>query len=180
MGQDYFREISKKLLLKPFLRSGLSANKITVLNFLTLCLGSVVLFLTGHSYIGLLVAGLAAMVDYIDGEVARSRGGNSKLGQYLDTSLDWLWLQLLIFSISYSNGVLPFGCLAIIVIMWGNWVEYNGGHKLQPPFPLGISHLLVIGVLFGCSNLTIMLILCIQSIRVAIMYRRYIWNTYNG
>ena len=170
MQQDYFRQISKRLLLKAFLRSGLSANQITVLNFLTLCLGSVILFTLGRELWGLLIAGLAAMVDYIDGEVARARGGNSKLGQYLDTSLDWLWLQLLIWAISYNHGILPIGTLCIILIMWGNWVEYNGQVKLKLPFPLGISHLLVLGVF---SNIGFYLILLTQFYRVG---RMYLWS----
>jgi len=173
MAKDLLRDISCKLLLKPLLRSGLSANKITVLNFLTLGLGAVVLFLTGHELLGLLVACLAAIIDYCDGTVQKIRVGHfTKLGAYLDTSLDWLWLQLLIYAISYHNGILPFGCLAIIIIMWGNWVEYNGNVKMKMYFPFGLSHILLIGILLGCSNLSIMLILFTQCIRVAIMYRR--------
>jgi phosphatidylglycerophosphate synthase len=114
------------------------------------------------------------MVDYIDGEVARARGGNSKLGQYLDTSLDWLWLQLLIFSISYSHNICWAGTLSIIFIMWGNWIEFNGKVKLKLPFPFGISHLLVIGVFY---DIGIYLILLTQFYRVGRMYK---WSISKG
>lgn len=176
MGQDFFRQISVKLLLKPFLRSGLSANQITVLNFLTLGLGSVVLFAIGKEMVGLLVSGLAAMVDYIDGEVARVRGGNTKRGAYLDTSLDWLWLMLLIGAISYYNNIMTIGYIALIAIAWGNWVEYNGKVKLKILFPFGISHLLVLGIVTRQTTLGITAIMIVQSIRTILLYRRSLWN----
>jgi len=178
MGKDFFRDISVKLLFKPFYRSGLSANKITVLNFLTLGLGSIVLFLIGREILGLLTAGLMAMVDYIDGEIARARGGNSKLGQYLDTSLDWLYLMLLIGSISYYHNIMTVGYLSLIAITFGNWIEFNGNVKLKLSFPLGISHLIVIGILLGNLKLGIIYIAIVQSIRTIILYWRSIYGTY--
>ena len=109
------------------------------------------------------------MIDYVDVTVARA-GRGSLNGAYLDTSLDWLWLQLLIFSISFYHDLLPIGTLCIILIMWGNWVEYNGKVNLKLPFPLGISHLLVLGVFF---KIGIYLILLTQLYRVG---RMYLWS----
>jgi len=177
MQNDYLRKISTKLILKPLLRTGLSANKITVLNFLTLGLGSILLFLRGREVLGLLVACLAALIDYCDGTVSKIRtGGYSKLGSYLDTSLDWLWLQLLIYAISYHNDILHIGCLAIIAIMWGNWVEYNGFVKQKMHFPLGISHILLITIILRCSWLGIILLAITQWVRVISMYGRSVWK----
>ena len=178
--QDYFRQFSVKLLFKPFYRSGLSANKITVLNFLTLGLGSVVLFACGKELLGLLVAGLMAMVDYIDGAIAKARTGCTKFGQYLDTSLDWLWLMLLIGAISWHNDIMVIGYIALIAIVLGNWVEFNGKAKLKLPFPFGISHLIVIGILLGISRWSIFAIAIVQGYRTIMLYRRSIWNTFKG
>ena len=174
MGQDYFRQISVKLLFPIFYRSGLSANKITVFNFLTLGLASVVLFTLGHEYIGLLVAGLMAMVDYVDGTIARARGGNTKLGIYLDTSLDWLWLMLFIGSVSYYNNTMLIGYLALIAITWGNWVEYNGNVKVKIIFPFRVTHLMVIGILTQRADLGIMGVAIVQWYRAIKLYRRSI------
>lgn len=174
--KDYFRQISVKLLFRPLRASGLSANKITVLNFLTLGLWSIVLFIRGHEYLGLLVAGLMAMVDYVDGSIARARGGNSKLGQYLDTSLDWLWLMLFIGATSYHNNVMHIGYVALIAITWSNWVEFNGKAKFKRVFPFGISHIMVIGILVGKTEWAIIGVAIVQWYRAIQLYRRSIWG----
>ena len=178
MGQDYFRKISVKLLFKPFYRSGLSANKITVLNFLTLGLGSIVLFAWGVELMGLLVAGLMAMVDYIDGSIAKVRTGYTRLGIYLDTSLDWLYLMLLVGAISYHHNIMPIGYIALIAIAWGNWVEFNGKTKLKLIFPFGISHLIVLGILFRRAEWGIIGVAFVQTLRSIELYRRSIWSMY--
>ena len=177
MGQDFFRDISVRLLFKPFYRSGLSANKITVLNFLTLGLGSVILFANGREALGLLTAGLMAMIDYLDGEIAQARGGHTRLGAYLDTSLDWLYLMLLVGSISYYHKIMPIGYLCLIAISWGNWIEFNGKVNIRLLFPLGISHLIVIGILIGKVHWGITGVMFVQWIRTILMYRRSIWDT---
>lgn len=175
MGKkDLFRDVSIKLLFPIFWKSGLSANKITVLNFLTFGLGSVALFAFGYEYLGLLTAGLAAMVDYVDGTVARAGRENPK-GAYLDTSLDWLWLMMLIGAISYHHNVLLWGYIALIAITFGNWVEYNGKVKFQYPFPLGISHLLVISILFHHANYGIIIIAITQVLKTGGMY---LWSIF--
>lgn len=175
--RDFFRDISVRLLFKPFYRSGLSANKITVLNFLTLGLLSIIFFLKGKEILGLLVAGLMAGIDYIDGEIARARGGSTALGQYLDTSLDWLYLMLLIGSISYHNQIMPIGYLALMGITFGNWVEYNGKVKLKLPFPLGISHLIVLGIVLRITPIGVIMIAITQCLRTILMYWRSIYGT---
>jgi len=178
--KDYFRQISVKLLFKPFYRSGLSANKITVLNFLTLGLGSLILFAYGSELLGLLVAGLMAMVDYIDGSIARARSGNSKLGQYLDTSLDWVWLMLFIGSVSYHHNIMHIGYLALIALTWGNWIQYNGNVNVKLCFPFRVAHLMVFGILTNHAEWGIIGVAVIQWYRTIKMYRRSMWNMYKG
>jgi hypothetical protein len=169
---DLFRDISVKLLFNLFDRSGLSANQITVLNFFTLGLVSVWLFATGHEIIALLVSGIVAMIDYIDGSIARARGGNSKKGAYLDTSLDWVWLMLLIGAISYHHDIMLIGYLALMGITLTNWVQYNGNVNVVLKFPLGISHLLVLGILTRNVDISILLIALTQWGRLSLMYLR--------
>ena len=172
----WFREVSVKLLFKPFERSGLSANKITVLNFLILELATVILFFFGYEILGLAIAVLAAMVDFIDGSVARARGGNTKLGQYLDTSLDWLYLMLLMGAISYHHNILPIGYLALIAITWGNWVEYNGNSKCRTPFLLTTTNIIGISILVRHAGLGIILVALVQWCRTVQLYRRSVWK----
>ena len=172
--KDYIRIIAKRLLFKPFLRSGLSANQITALNFSTLGLLSIILFFHSNFFTGLLVAGLVVLIDNIDGEIARATTGNTKGGKYLDTSLDWLYLQFLIFSISYASGVLTWGVLAVIMITYGNWVQYNG--KVNLPQYFGITPILAGSILLRKPEYGIILISITQTIRTLIMYGRSLWD----
>ncbi len=178
--KDYFRQFSTQLLFKPFYRSGLSANKITVLNFLTLEMAAVVAFAMAHPFAGLLFAFLAAMVDFIDGAIAKARTGYTKLGMFLDTSLDWLYLMLLIGAISWHNNIMAIGYIALIAITWGNWVEYNGKAKCKIPFFLGISPLIIIGVFTGHLKLSIFVIAIVQWIRAIKLYKGAVWKYFKG
>jgi len=177
---NLFRRISVKLLLPIFLRSGLSANAITVLNFLTLGLGSVILFIRGYEILGLLTAGLMAMVDYIDGTVARKKKQISKLGEYLDTSLDWLYLMLLIGAISYAHKIMGIGYLCLVAIVFSNWIEFSEKVKVELPKFLGITPLLVGSILIGHAEWGIIGICVTQWVKTLIMYRRSLWNTYKS
>jgi phosphatidylglycerophosphate synthase len=145
-----------------------------VLNFLTLGLGSVILFATGREFLGLLTAVLMAAIDYVDGTVARARSGNTKKGQYLDTSLDWLYLMLLIGGISYHHNILLSGYLALVAIVFSNWVQYNGNVEVKLPSILGIKVCLVVGILFGRTDLGILAIAIIQWVKTTYMYLRSI------
>jgi len=173
-NKDYFREISVKLLFKPFYWSGLSANAITMINFWVVELAAIALFLIGYDLLGLSIGGLAAMIDYIDGSIARARGGNSKLGQYLDTSSDWLYLMLLIGAISYHHQILPLGYITLIAITFGNWVEYNANINVKIPPGLNITSVLMWSILLGHAEYGITAIMFIQSIRTALLYERSI------
>lgn len=173
---DLFREISVKLLLKPFLWTGLSANTITALNFWVIEMLAIALFLTKHDLLGLVVGGIAAMIDYIDGSVARAKGGNTKLGMYMDTSSDYLYLMMLIGAISYAHGILVLGTITIIAITFGNWVQYNGGVNVKIPNGLNITSVLMWSILLGHAEYGIALIMILQSTRTSLMYRRSLWN----
>jgi len=174
--RDYFREVSVFLLFKPFYWSGLSANMITVLNFWIVEMAAIALFLAGYDLLGLILGGLAAMIDYIDGSIARARGGNSKAGMYLDTSSDWLYLMLLIGAISYHHQIMPLGYITLIAITFGNWVQYNGNVNVKIPNGLNITCILMWSILLGHAEYGITAIMFIQTIRTALLYWRSIWK----
>ena len=171
-----FRAVSLKLLFKPFQRSGLSANQITVGNFLIPGLGSIVLFAVGYEIAALGLLIIMAMVDYVDGAISRSRGSEGNLGAYLDTSLDWLYLMMLVGAISYHNQIMPLGYIALIAISYGNWVEYNGPAKFTLPLPFNIGVIILCSVLLGCSRAGIALITATQITRTIILYGGSVWN----
>jgi phosphatidylglycerophosphate synthase len=171
---DLFRNFSVKLLFKFFMKTGLSANQITMLNFWIFELGAIALFSLRLDIWGLVVGGFAAMVDYIDGTVARARNQTGKFGMYLDTSSDWLYLMMLIGAISYAHNILLLGYITLIAMTFGNWVEYNNlkGINVKIPLWLGICPILIITILLGHAEYGITAIMFIQTIRTALLYWR--------
>lgn len=171
---DYFRLFAVKLLFKPVMKTGITPNKITILNFLLFGIFSLIMFGLGHNWLALVFGFWMAMFDYIDGEVARATRGNSKLGQYLDTSLDWLYLMLLIGVLSYTSNCMFIGYIILIALTFGNWVEYNG--KVKPPFSTCIIPLIVLGIILEKLPLALLLLMFRLTARTFLMYWRSVWN----
>lgn len=167
--ENPFRKVSVKLLVPILIKTGLSANKITALNFLLLGLGSVTFFAIGYEYLGLLTASLMAMIDYVDGTIARLRNENSPKGEYLDTSLDWLYLMLLIGAISYYHNIMVFGYIMLIALTFGNWVKYFSLVKV-PDCPTFIIPTLVIGIILKRADISIIVLTLFQCLRTGGMY----------
>lgn len=103
--QNWARQISLRLFLGFFDKIGISPNKITVINFFTNNLAAVYFFSRGNyigNLIGLFFCLSSAALDYIDGAIARKRGIKSKLGGWLDATLDFIWQNLLLCAIVYG------------------------------------------------------------------------------
>jgi phosphatidylglycerophosphate synthase len=85
--------------------------------------------------IGLFFCLSSAVLDYIDGTIARKRGIKSKLGGWLDATLDLIWQNLLLCAIVYGVFIskeqnilwLIVGFFAIIGVVVSNHMgsEYN-------------------------------------------------------
>jgi hypothetical protein len=129
------KEWSKELYLKvnkPFvdlcIKNGVTANDITLFNhFLTLTFGCY--FFSRGTLIGN-VSGLGVMLicgflDYLDGDVARKRKENSKLGEWLDTGFDVIIQNAIM-------GAISVGCFRSGLSIW--WVVLffiaNSGNNL--------------------------------------------------
>jgi phosphatidylglycerophosphate synthase len=132
------------------------------------------LFATGHDYWGLFVAGLMAMVDYVDGEVARFDGGGSALGAHLDTSLDYLYLMLLIGTLGWSHHCMIWAYSALVTITFSNWVQYNGGGKYTLPFFMQTVFILPLTILLKEVGIGLGIITAYQLTRTVILYERSI------
>jgi|GEM_PF-2252871 len=133
---DYFlkllnRGLAIRVFGPVFERLPLSPNQITVFNFLTNDLLSVYFFSRGtyrDNLIGLLFCGLGAVLDKIDGFIARKRGMSSKLGGWLDATLDLVWQNLLVaaivFGVSTVKDGSPFwlavGLFALVSVAMSN------------------------------------------------------------
>ena len=79
--------------LAPFARglasAGVSANAVTVAGFLLTVAGTTLLAL-GQPGAALIVLLVGTLADTLDGEIARASGGGTRLGSFLDSTLDRL------------------------------------------------------------------------------------------
>ena len=86
----YLNRTLSRSLTRPFLRTSLSPNQITLLSCLIGLLGAACFFQAGYwgFVLGALLLQLSAIVDCVDGEVARMKFLESPFGAWLDITLD--------------------------------------------------------------------------------------------
>lgn len=70
------------------LRIGVSPNAVTVAGTVGVLFGALVFGARGHLVAGALIVTFFALTDALDGTMARMRGGSSKFGALLDSSMD--------------------------------------------------------------------------------------------
>ncbi|MDG4788318.1 CDP-alcohol phosphatidyltransferase family protein [Micromonospora sp. WMMD1102] len=75
-------------IARTLLRVGVTPNAVTVAGTLGVVLGSVLLGARGYLVAGALVVTFFALTDLLDGTMARMRGGSSRFGAFLDSSMD--------------------------------------------------------------------------------------------
>jgi CDP-diacylglycerol--glycerol-3-phosphate 3-phosphatidyltransferase len=69
-------------------RRGVTADAVTVVGTFGAVLGALVFFARGVFFVGTLVVWFSTMLDMVDGAVARARGGSSRFGAVLDSTMD--------------------------------------------------------------------------------------------
>lgn len=161
------REWSKQLFLRPFLRSGLTPNQITSANFILTGLPSVYFLGTGHNIIALILILINIPIDFIDGEVAKKTNQMTKLGSYLDTSLDWLWQLLLLGSLAYVTQLWIWGIVCIIAVAFSNYLSATSRTQLDD-FPFVMKYYLFLGLLTNFLKPALILIAVSYCIKVLI------------
>jgi phosphatidylglycerophosphate synthase len=82
----------------------LTPNVITLVSFLLYVLGCFMIFadIPGHRYYVAFLLPLAYIGDCLDGQVARARVLSSRIGNYLDKTLDVLKIYILCMSLAYG------------------------------------------------------------------------------
>ena len=73
---------------RTLLRAGVGPDAVTVAGTVVTVLGAVFLLGTGRFVAGAVVCTLAVLTDALDGTMARLRGGDSRWGAFLDSSMD--------------------------------------------------------------------------------------------
>ena len=75
-------------LAEWLVRLGVTADAVTVVGTLGAVGGALAFFTRGQFFVGTLVIWAFVMLDMVDGAVARLRGGSSRFGAVLDSTLD--------------------------------------------------------------------------------------------
>lgn len=75
-------------LAERLVRLGVTADAVTVVGTVGAVGGALVFYTQGHFFVGTLVIWAFVMLDMVDGAVARLRGGSSRFGAVLDSTLD--------------------------------------------------------------------------------------------
>jgi CDP-diacylglycerol---glycerol-3-phosphate 3-phosphatidyltransferase len=73
---------------RGLLRAGVSPDAVTVTGTVVSVVGAVLLLGTGRFLLGTVVVTLAVLTDALDGTMARLRGGSTRWGAFLDSSMD--------------------------------------------------------------------------------------------
>ncbi|BCU71326.1 archaetidylinositol phosphate synthase [Stygiolobus caldivivus] len=106
------RRQSKKLLqpiAKLFVKSGVTANTITIAGLFLSFLYLLVIFIYKNPLLGILLISFSAFMDALDGEVARLTRTAGVKGSFIDSSLDRIE------DINYLLGLLVLGFSPLIV-----------------------------------------------------------------
>ena len=146
-----YRPIS--IALTPaFLRLGMSATAVTLLNLVLACaLPAIALVAQDQAYLGLaLITFVFIVLDCVDGNIARATGSGSDLGQYLDSFVGKLYHLLLFVALALvaarevpavDPGYWLAGGLAVgLLKVWGResrtYFKLNFG-EAEAPFTIG-------------------------------------------
>lgn len=159
------REWSKQLFLGLFLRSGLTPNQITTLNFFLTSVPSVYFLATGHNLIALCFILANIPIDFIDGELAKKTGQMTKLGAYLDTSLDWLWQLMLLGVMIWRTDLVVWGLLALISVVYSNYLSATSRTQLDD-FPFVMKYYLFVGILFNKLDWALVIVAIAYTLKV--------------
>lgn len=75
-------------IARRLLRMGVTPNAVTVAGTVGVLVGAIGFGARGHLVAGALIVTVFALTDLLDGTMARMRGGSSRFGAFLDSSMD--------------------------------------------------------------------------------------------
>ena len=113
---------------KLLLRLGLTADAVTVIGTIGVCLGDLVAYPLGHLFWGTVVITVFVLADMLDGIMARLSGESSKWGAFLDSTLDRIadsavFVGLALWFFLGADDPLT-ALLALICLVTGSLVSY--------------------------------------------------------
>lgn len=124
--KPYF-EKSLSPLIEFLAHRRVSPNLITLLGFVLVAVGSLLL-LYGMNIVAFALLGIGALLDAVDGAVARRLGADSEFGAFLDSTLDRFSdaLPFLAFAVIYGSEGEPWGvALSTLALIASFGVSYS-------------------------------------------------------
>ena len=87
---------------RALVRAGVTANAVTIVGAVGVCIGSIGFLARGEILAALIVVTLFAFTDMLDGAIARAQGGSgSRFGMFLDSTTDRLSDGVIVGSLAY-------------------------------------------------------------------------------
>ena len=118
-------------LLEPvarrLLRAEISPNAVTVAGTIGVLIGALGFGARGHLIPALIIVGLSASTDMLDGTMARLSGGSTKFGAFLDSSMDRIADAAIIGGLTYwlaVSGDRWTAVVGLICLVAGQLVSY--------------------------------------------------------
>jgi CDP-diacylglycerol--glycerol-3-phosphate 3-phosphatidyltransferase len=75
-------------IARALLRAGVTPNTVTVAGTAGVLIGAVGFAARGHLLVALVIVVVFALTDFLDGTMARMKGGSTRFGAFLDSSMD--------------------------------------------------------------------------------------------
>jgi len=140
---------------RGLLRVGVSPNAVTVAGSIGVVIGSVGFAARGHLLIALVIVTVCALTDLLDGTMARLRGGTTKWGGLLDSTMDRISDSAVLCSLIYwfgTSGQQRAAAAALLCLVAGHVISYvraraeSLGFTANVGFAERAERLIVIGV----------------------------------
>jgi CDP-diacylglycerol--glycerol-3-phosphate 3-phosphatidyltransferase len=114
-------------LARALLRMGVSANAVTVAGTAGVVAGAIAFGARGQFVAAVVVVTLCAFTDLVDGVMARAKGGSTRFGAFLDSSMDRVADAAIFAAVAYwyaSQDDRPTLVAALICLVAGQLVSY--------------------------------------------------------
>jgi CDP-diacylglycerol--glycerol-3-phosphate 3-phosphatidyltransferase len=140
---------------RALLRAGVSPNAVTVAGSVGVVIGSVGFAARGRLLIALAIVTVCALTDLLDGTMARLRGGSTKWGGLLDSTMDRISDSAVLGSLIYwyaTTGQRRAAVAALLCLISGHVISYvraraeSLGFTANVGFAERAERLIIIGV----------------------------------
>ena len=114
-------------IARGLLRAGVTPNAVTVIGTVGVLVGALAFGARGHLVAGALIVTFFALTDLLDGTMARMRGGATRFGAFLDSSMDRIADGAVFGAVAYwlaGQGDRAGVAAALICLVAGGLVSY--------------------------------------------------------